>query len=719
MYRFWSSNSKECEKPVESSVPSPATAGSTVATAPETSATPHPTLGRSPKRRRSSASEGAAASYQPSPSDGLLPAKRAKAQSSIALPSPQSSYTGDMEEEEAAGRVGGLPHSPPGTPDLEDVKDVIQYQFSHEVLLKHAELRLIDQELAKCQIALEQLRRCHLIPYPVTCPTPAQMVDISNGRGPALRTHPGDHIPEWAPPFGVVDGPYSRHYAKWLIPDPVFDGMDPDSHIMSYVGRAKNVSAAGRTTRNSLGGSAASSKRRSGRGAISQSLEALSSGREQVKERPQLGPCVIKRRADGEMVNLVCKDCSRWDFSSTQGFINHCRIAHKNDYKSHEAAAIDSGWPLGKPLPPLKRGKSSEVVDTSGTSTGGAGAGGAGDEDVVAAPTANSNSIVSETPKPVAPKAPQPTVSRVVKPVISPKPQPSFSGLVHPFARNEQITDQQAYAALKSRISASLALYHAGRLPNVKSIPGAPTPAKPSARPGAKATTQFQAAQATPYLSELLRKKEFDGNLGDLVGDAKTKEDEDDVSSVVSDDSEELDTPIAETTAPRSQGVMRVPVRAVESPVPLPTIPRPISSKKRTASMAFSEIPEVPETPENDEVATPYDEMDMELSPNAIASNNAPSLVSDDGEYDDSDDGSASETSEAMGPESISDIAEINIDEDNEAQDHGTPRPIRHHRSNSGTTVKLKKDEGKQVTFVTPITGNTGKAKGRRKPKAA
>ncbi len=41
----------------------------------------------------------------------------------------------------------------PVTADTERLKDVIEFQFALEILLKHNELRLIDQELAKCQVA--------------------------------------------------------------------------------------------------------------------------------------------------------------------------------------------------------------------------------------------------------------------------------------------------------------------------------------------------------------------------------------------------------------------------------------------------------------------------------------------------------------------------------------------------------------------------------------
>ncbi|KAJ2967066.1 hypothetical protein NUW58_g10525 [Xylaria curta] len=134
---------------------------------------------------------------------------------------------------------------------MERAREAIEEQFSLEILLKHDELRLINQELAKCQVALEQLRRCHLIPYPVTIPTPEQMLNIANGSGPSLQPKSSDKLPQWAPPFGVTDGPYARHYAKWLIPDPKFDGVQPEAQAHADVWRMRSA-VEGRSTRNSF-----------------------------------------------------------------------------------------------------------------------------------------------------------------------------------------------------------------------------------------------------------------------------------------------------------------------------------------------------------------------------------------------------------------------------------------------------------------------------------
>jgi ADA HAT complex component 1 len=138
---------------------------------------------------------------------------------------------------------GPKPQESPTASSLDDARDEIRHQFGLEILLKHDELRLINQELAKCQVALEQLRRCHLIPYPVNCPTPEQMLNVSAGKGPAIQSRPGEAVPRWAPPFGVVDGPYARHYAKWLIPDPSFDGIQPEWHFTPEASRAREIAS--------------------------------------------------------------------------------------------------------------------------------------------------------------------------------------------------------------------------------------------------------------------------------------------------------------------------------------------------------------------------------------------------------------------------------------------------------------------------------------------
>ncbi|OLN85572.1 hypothetical protein CCHL11_05862 [Colletotrichum chlorophyti] len=539
---------------------------------------------------------------------------------------------------------------------MEDMRDAIQYQFGLEILLKHNELRLINQELAKCQVALEQLRRCHLIPYPTTCPTPAQMLEITDGKGPALQTRPGESVPKWAPPFGVVDGPYARHYAKWLIPDPKFDGMQPEWYPVHETARSRG-SAEGRTTRNSMSDLASANKNRPVRGNAGQKLQALSSGYPQPKEKA--GPCVLKR-SDGQTVKLVCLDCNRENFSSTQGFINHCRIAHRRDFKSHEEAAVHCG----------------HIIEVN---EGGA--------------------IVGED------KASGPSTAVA-------------SGLVHPFAQTDMST-QQAYVALRSRIADSLKLYRQGKLPGVEGIPNGSVKTEP-AKPAAENAGSFVGSSDTPFLSRLMQSRNFNGNLSDLVTDAKEKVSLEDLTSP-GEDSEDVEPG---PNSPKSASApvarmptttMRIPARAPMSPVALAPSTRPTSSKGRSTHMGFASPPmSSPDKDDGHRILMLHDEdvdMDVDLSPNTIVSNNAPSLVSDDGEYDDSDDGSSeSGVSDRMDAESVSDVAEITLDEDHDG------RPLSHHRQSSSvgssTAMRLKKDENKHVTFVSPV--NNGAQRTRK-----
>lgn len=220
---------------------------------------------------------------------------------------------------------------------LKRIRQTISAQLSLEILLKHKELRLIDQEIAKCQVALEQLRRCSEIPYPGT-QTPSVLV--SEGKGAALRKA-NESFPAKSPaPWGVTDGPYSRHYAQWLLPDARFDGGEPS------VGQVQSImdsAVPARSTRGSFAEAGKSIKSRSTiRGG---GLQSLPAGYGQPKEKAT-GPMILKRKSDDVMVKLVCPDCGRHDFGSAQGFINHCRIGHGRSFASHDAAAEACGEPV-------------------------------------------------------------------------------------------------------------------------------------------------------------------------------------------------------------------------------------------------------------------------------------------------------------------------------------------------------------------------------------
>jgi ADA HAT complex component 1 len=215
------------------------------------------------------------------------------------------------------------------------LQQVIDNEFNMAMLMKHNELRLIEQELAKCQVALEQLRRCELRPYPgYDCPSS----DVTAGTGPAIAPGPGMSRPAYPPPHGVTDGPYSRHYRQWLLRDPEFDSAP----MHMYSSMDTPTSAGGRSTRN-LGSARKSVSSRTH--AVTNRIDSLPSIPNYPAPAPKdkSAPLVLRRSTDNQLVKLICNNCLRGNFSSIQGFLNHCRIAHKVDYKSHDLAAIDCG----------------------------------------------------------------------------------------------------------------------------------------------------------------------------------------------------------------------------------------------------------------------------------------------------------------------------------------------------------------------------------------
>ncbi|KAM3072814.1 hypothetical protein ACMFMF_007144 [Clarireedia jacksonii] len=572
--------------------------------------------------------------------------------------------------------------------DSDRVRETIETQFSLEILMKHNELRLIEQELAKAQIALEQLRRVHLIPFPGTKSSPVSMSNVSNGTGPAVWT--GDSVPKWAPPYGLTEGPYSRHHARWLIPDASFDG----EHVLSHKGmeahRAGKTVPEGRATRNSIAdGSSFATKARTHRGSAGQKLHALSSGYAQPKGNS--GPCILKR-SDGQTVKLVCLDCQR--------FINHCRIAHRREFKSHEEAAVTSGQPI--------------EADDVGT-----------------------------------------TVGEEKSPSVA-------TGHVHPLIRNAP-TDRESYATLLSHIDASLNLYRQGKLPGVTSIPTSATssPQKPSVKKtkAQSPKSSFVPSKITPHLSEFMRSKGFGGDLQEIVGDAKAPVDLDGVSSSDEEDSSDgesanvQDAPVLQRRPGGFDGAaeapitgMRLPSRATMSPGPFgrPTSSKGMDHNQANAQRGLTQVSSLPSystlnmdsvTPETQpsgrlesinvhrdsdgdvdvDMGMPIVPSIIDLSPNTVASNNAPSLVSDDGEYNDSDDNAESVPSEDE--DEGSDVAEIDIAEDGEGE-KVVSRTVLGNRVGAGGegNMRLKKEDNKHVTFVSPVkdgANNTNKKEKR------
>lgn len=546
--------------------------------------------------------------------------------------------------------------------DIDKLRQTIEAQLSLEVLLKHNELRLIDQEIAKCQVALEQLRRCAEIPYPGSTVSGTSQ-SVSEGTGAAVFPPGNGRAPLSPAPWGVTDGPYTRHYAKWLIPDPRFDGGEVDNG--ASLGQTPFD---GRTTRASLGETGyVAGKSRSQRGSAGSKLQALSSGYPQPKDKA--GPMIIRRKSDGQLVKLVCLDCRRDNFSSTQGFINHCRIAHNRNFASHDAAAVASGEPV--------------EVDEAGMIIGG-------------------NNDPSNG---------------------------AGAGYVHPLIRSAHMVESASKANLQPPPPPSDR--KTPKRPSKDPSPPADTPASDRGPKRLKLTTpvvpntSFTASPDTPHLSSLMQQRGIDLDLSRIVGDAKTTVDIDAYSSEEESSEEAADTSM-DTSHDRPQLSVRGGRQPVRTTMSQTSSQRPNSRKghdkgnKPRPLEVITQAPAVPYTspyattptaPVSSKIDDSRDvggiiDASANLSPDTVESNQAPSLVSDDDEYEaPSDSGSPSPSSSEAGND------DENFDHIEVEDDEGTA-------TSTTTTTESKTDPGlasPAKRHVTPLAKSLKRGNGRKK----
>ncbi|CAI7616883.1 unnamed protein product [Penicillium pancosmium] len=532
-------------------------------------------------------------SMPPTPSPSVAPSVDVAATS--VAPSP----TATMEIERPPAQAAS------GKPSVNHIRDTITAQLSLEVLLKHNELRLIDQEIAKCQVALEQLRRCAEIPYPGSA-VAGVSADVSSGVGASVLQPGNGPAPMSPAPWGVAEGPYSRHYKQWLIPDPRFDGGLVDATPVS-AGKSRPS--------------------RTSTGAKMQSLPQI-----YPPPREKAGPMVIRRKSDGLMVKLVCLDCKRENFSSTQGFINHCRIAHNRNFTSHEAAAIACGAAVD--------------LDDAGV--------------IVGAPRSEPQSAVA-TP-----------------------------GTVHPLIQSAQLPPSSANPTPPKDLATPLKPSEVNSTAAVATPPTTVKPASERHRQSepvkTKTNPSFLASPATPHLSALMRQRGLGLNLDKLVEEAKTPVDLSSLSDADSDgeDSTHLSKessqgpaaarqpmrmPTAQAASERTEsrkGIDRAPHEPQLQHEMTPSRPQPPSF------LNFPFHGHLPaETREGDGLDHPAN-----LSPHTIESNQAPSLVSDDeDDYEAASDSDSPSSSEADEQEEEFRHIEVADDERNTAQSTTTSEP--------------------------------------------
>lgn len=522
---------------------------------------------------------------------------------------------------------------------LSPLQETIEAQFGLEILLKHNELRLIETELAKCQVALEQVRRCQVIPFPATSSTIEDMQAVSKGAGARLESRCGENLAQHSSPWGVSDGPYAQHYARWLISDPVFDGGGTgDLQTPRTAGKSVPES---RTRKSVSEKGSVSGKSRSQRFSTGSRLQALPSGYANARE--DKGPLMLKRSTDGRMVKLVCLNCHRDNFSSAQGFINHCRIAHNRGFASHDAAAIACGEEV-------------DLDEAGGVVGEQVGTGGAG------------------------------------------------VGLVHPLIRSAHLpksapTTPVSSALKRKRTPSKTDMTVLCQSSSPQEIVFCSLNARDLSTPDLSAPNQmpFSPSPQTPHLSALFAKTGFGGNLSELVNEANFKTD---LQAELSSEDEGEDTAMEDAPSPRNVSASlgtRLPARATTSSAALE---RASSNKgldsykpsrkpgylsniiaRNTAysspyASASTPTPSIlgnaPQslTPSDDAVM--LDHTSLNLSPNTIESNPAPSLTSDDGmDYENTHSESETSSSDADDDDNVGYVEHVNVEVENNEDDVG------------------------------------------------
>lgn len=166
------------------------------------------------------------------------------------------------------------------------LRQIIRQQFNLEIVLKHRELKLIEDEMAKVRAMMAQMRCAR------------------------VRSR------------GGFDEAYMRH-------------------VKVPVGLPHSVAGTGPSTPGTPGAPAATGA------SAGAALGGLPSGggsstRAHTRSASQVWDC---RRSDGVLVRLKCPKCSRSDFSNGQGFVNHCRNAHSLEFSSIDEAADECGVP--------------------------------------------------------------------------------------------------------------------------------------------------------------------------------------------------------------------------------------------------------------------------------------------------------------------------------------------------------------------------------------
>lgn len=313
------------------------------------------------KRKRSSASadQEAVEAKRQSLSGSIAPPISPTFSESLEASSMAVLKSDDTDEEDEQSEAD---------PVLDKMRHQLAFHLNQQILVKHRELRMLQAEMAKCDISLEQMRRCHHNPYPgyakchvnVLDRKPVSRVGAENRidyvrdseDGPLVETENGYVIPHYMSGIQAPHGAYMAHYQRWLLPD---ESREP---VVSAIPAPVAAPITGRQTRNSKAS-----------GISPVEIPAP------VPDAPiNRGHPLVLTNSQGEWVKLSCACEHRGHhLKNIQGFINHCRILHGQsgkfpewDFKTHKAAAdycgdaeaVEDGDipPTDEPQQDVKRG---------------------------------------------------------------------------------------------------------------------------------------------------------------------------------------------------------------------------------------------------------------------------------------------------------------------------------------------------------------------------
>lgn len=184
---------------------------------------------------------------------------------------------------------------------ISKLKDIITDQIDLEIRLKHKELTLTEEEIGKCESQMITLRNYYQVP-----------------REKLFESEPNDFTLKY---YDLLNRSLSVNYTQ---PDPI--GGNSSGMIAGDDPLAPGAAV-------------------NGQGHVYRTRSTTSSLRPTVSSFPSRTGTIgcLYRRTDGIIVKLTCPDCKRTNFSSAQGFLNHSRIAHTQEYTSQDAAALICG----------------------------------------------------------------------------------------------------------------------------------------------------------------------------------------------------------------------------------------------------------------------------------------------------------------------------------------------------------------------------------------